>query len=62
MFDVVIVGAGLSGLTCANELKNLNLRVLVVEARPIIGGRVCTNRTFSNHAIELGAELVHVCR
>lgn len=59
MFDVVIVGAGLSGLTCANELKNLNLRVLVVEARPIIGGRVCTNRTFSNHAIELGAELVH---
>ena len=60
MFDVVIVGSGLSGLTCANELqKNSKLRVLVVEARSVIGGRVSTNHTFSKHPIELGAELVH---
>lgn len=60
MFDVVIVGAGLSGLTCAHELqKKSTLRVLVVEARDIIGGRVCTNHTFSNQPVELGAELLH---
>lgn len=59
MFDVVIVGAGLAGLTCANELQKKKLCVLVVEARSVIGGRVCTNHTFSKQPIELGAELVH---
>lgn len=59
MFDVVVVGAGLAGLSCARELTKNSLRVLVLEARNVIGGRVYTNNTFSEQPIELGAELIH---
>lgn len=65
MFDVVIIGAGLSGLSCAQTLKKelSNLEILVVEARSVVGGRVCPCRTFCNsQPIELGAELVHGTR
>ena len=40
--DVVIVGAGLSGLTAAHELKGSGLDYKVLELAPIIGGRVKT--------------------
>ena len=40
--DVVIVGAGLSGLTAAHELKESGLSYHVLELAPIIGGRVKT--------------------
>ena len=40
--DVVVVGAGHNGLVCANYLARAELRVQVVEARPIIGG-ACTS-------------------
>jgi hypothetical protein len=38
--DVVIVGAGAAGLYAAYTLDNLGFDVLVLEARPRIGGRV----------------------
>lgn len=38
--DVVVVGAGLSGLTCAVDLSRQGLSVLVVEAADRVGGRV----------------------
>ena len=40
--DVVVVGAGHNGLVCANYLARTGLKVLVLEARPIIGG-ACTS-------------------
>ncbi|MEY4631292.1 MAG: hypothetical protein RIQ81_1412 [Pseudomonadota bacterium] len=40
--DVVIVGAGLSGLTAAHELKGRGLSYHVLELAPIIGGRIKT--------------------
>jgi monoamine oxidase len=38
-YDVVVVGAGLAGLTAAKELKKQGRSVLVLEARDQIGGR-----------------------
>jgi phytoene dehydrogenase-like protein len=39
--DVIVIGAGHNGLVCANYLARAGMKVLVLEARPIIGG-ACT--------------------
>ena len=41
--DVVVVGAGLAGLSAARELRAAELDVLVVEAADTVGGRVRTD-------------------
>lgn len=41
--DVVVVGAGLAGLSCAADLSAAGLDVLVVEASDGVGGRVRTD-------------------
>lgn len=41
-YDVVVIGAGLSGLSAAYNLKKLGLSVLVLEGDDRIGGRVKT--------------------
>jgi predicted NAD/FAD-dependent oxidoreductase len=65
---VVIVGAGMAGLTCARELilKHNNttidapLRVTIVEASNVAGGRIRADTTFvPGHVFDLGAEFVH---
>jgi monoamine oxidase len=57
--DVIVVGAGMAGLSAASELRVLGLDVLVLEARNKIGGRVDTDYEFASHPIERGAEFVH---
>jgi monoamine oxidase len=42
--DVIVIGAGLSGLTAARELEARGRSVLVLEARERIGGRVWLER------------------
>ena len=42
MNDVIVVGAGLTGLACAHELRSRGLRVLVLEATRRAGGVVGT--------------------
>ena len=44
MTDVVVVGAGLAGLTCACDLARAGISCEVVEASDGIGGRVRTDR------------------
>jgi monoamine oxidase len=56
--DVVVLGAGAAGLTAARDLTAAGLDVIVVEARPRIGGRVFTIRD-RDAVIELGAEFLH---
>ncbi|MEL7003047.1 MAG: FAD-dependent oxidoreductase, partial [Bacteroidota bacterium] len=51
---VVIVGAGLSGLTSAYVLWQHNIPSLILEARDRIGGRIFTERSDSFHT-EMGA-------
>jgi phytoene dehydrogenase-like protein len=42
--DVIVIGAGLSGLSCALALRSQGLAPLVVEAAEGVGGRVATER------------------
>ncbi len=58
--DVVVIGAGVSGLAAARRLTEQGARVIVLEARDRIGGRVFTARdTRTPLPIELGAEFLH---
>lgn len=41
-FDIVIIGAGHNGLTCAGYLARAGLRVKVVERRGVVGGAAVT--------------------
>src|SRR6267143_254316 len=56
--QVVIIGAGVAGLTAARALSAAGARVLVLEARDRLGGRVMTQYTVEG-PVELGAEFVH---
>jgi monoamine oxidase len=59
-FDVIIAGAGAAGLTALRELSCAGRRVLCLEARDRIGGRVHTiYDPLSAMPIELGAEFIH---
>lgn len=55
--DVVVVGAGLAGLSAAAALQSSGRSVRVVEARDEVGGRVRT-RVVDGEIVDLGAEFV----
>ncbi len=56
--DVIVVGAGLSGLAAARELTDQGKRVVVLEARDRIGGRVWTHEDWG-FPLDLGASWIH---
>jgi monoamine oxidase len=59
-WDVVIIGAGVSGLAAASELRKSGLSVLILDARDHVGGRAWTRHEPDLSApIELGAEFIH---
>src|SRR5215471_5995869 len=51
--DVVIVGAGFAGLTAARSLIRKGRRVVVLEARDRVGGRVKAGK-LAGHAVDVG--------
>ena len=57
---IIVIGAGLAGLSCAYELDQAGYNVMLIEARSRPGGRVSTYRDlFSNNLYsEMGAEYV----
>jgi monoamine oxidase len=59
-YDIIIIGAGASGLMAARELSRKGKKVIILEARDRIGGRVDTIRSneFSG-PVEAGAEFIH---
>ena len=57
---VIIVGAGVAGLSAAIKLGEAGLPVTILEARERIGGRVYTRRIPACDApVEFGAEFIH---
>ncbi|WP_164674445.1 flavin monoamine oxidase family protein [Spirulina subsalsa] len=58
--SVLVVGAGMAGLTAAYRLKQAGVRVDMIEARGRVGGRIQTlhNALGSGIPVELGAEFI----
>ena len=55
--DVVIVGAGLAGLTAARELERSGAAVLVIEAQDRVGGRTMAGRV-AGTTVEMGGQWI----
>lgn len=53
--DIVIIGAGLTGLTLAYLMRNSGKNVVIVEARNRLGGRILTKGIETDQPIEMGA-------
>ena len=57
--DVVVVGAGLAGLTAARELEKLGNEVIVLEARDRVGGRLLNHPIAgTDDVVEVGGQWV----
>ncbi len=54
--DVLIVGAGLAGLSCANTLTHAGISTLVVEADDDVGGRARTDK-FDGFLLDRGFQV-----
>ncbi len=57
-FDTIVVGAGVSGLSAARVLAAQGQKVMVLEARDRIGGRLHTER-LDGRITDLGASWIH---
>jgi len=58
--EVVVVGAGIAGLTCAHRLRQAGVRVRLYEAQDRVGGRMLSLRGHfaDGQVCELGGELI----
>jgi monoamine oxidase len=57
-YDVLVVGAGLSGLTAARRLIRSGLKVLVLEAQDRVGGRTWSRALEGNTFIDIGGQWI----
>lgn len=57
-FDTIVIGAGMAGLSSARMLMGAGQRVVVIEARDRVGGRMTTDRS-AGFSVDLGASWIH---
>lgn len=57
-FDVIIIGAGISGLAAATALLQTNRNIVILEAQNRVGGRILTDRSLGV-PLDLGASWIH---
>ena len=57
-FDTIVIGAGMSGVTAARMLADAGQRVVVLEGRDRVGGRMNTDRE-AGFPVDRGASWVH---
>jgi polyamine oxidase len=57
--DVLVVGAGLSGLAAASELSKAGLKTVVLEASAAVGGRTKLKRLGEVASVDCGAMWIH---
>jgi monoamine oxidase len=58
--DCIIIGCGAAGLMAADHLVQAGKRVIILEARAHIGGRIYTLTTDNfSQPVEISAEFIH---
>ncbi|KAM3524349.1 hypothetical protein MY4038_007777 [Beauveria bassiana] len=56
---VAIIGAGLSGLRCADVLLQNDFQVTIFEGRDRVGGRVHQTKLSNDHLVDMGPNWIH---
>eukprot|EP01133_Synstelium_polycarpum_P012041 gene12041-14084_t len=60
VYDVAVLGAGVAGLYAAKLLRDRGMKVVTLEANPLlVGGRARSDSTFTQWPVELGGEMIH---
>lgn len=57
--QVIVIGAGIAGLTCARELTRRHIPTVVLERSRGVGGRCATRRLADGQPVDHGAPFLH---